>query len=229
MRLARPETQIWMQDAERDAIFRTRCSSDSRVADASTLRARSSFPIGCSFSSALEGAPGGGDVRRGYAFFLLRSVRPVLTGGRTVLVSVAGAERRSFLAAASRQRARLAALAACARTPSALCSASRAPSYGVPSRSMAHNTPASLRARATTAIFLPRVCTMWSAHFRNGSWQQRKRRIDHADWTSSARAWVLPCLVILPSLRFEGPPVVFSPGTSPKYAATQCAFLKRWA
>src|SRR5512133_3838638 len=55
------------------------------------------------------------------------------------------------------------------------------------------------------------------------------RRIVRADWISIVRAWVLPCLVMPPSRRFEGPPVVDSLGTSPKYAATACALRNRFA
>ena len=71
--------------------------------------------------------------------------------------------------------------------------------YNCPSRSIAHKTPLSRRANATTAIRFPRRLAIPSAQIHNTSVSGFfSRKIRYAACTSSVRVWVHPALVMCP-------------------------------
>ena len=88
-------------------------------------------------------------------------------------------------------------------------------SNSVPSRQMANRMPASLRASATAAIALPRRCAILAHHSCSARvLSVFHRSSDHATSTKSARALLLPGLLIRPRCCFS--PELYSRGTSPR-------------
>lgn len=88
-------------------------------------------------------------------------------------------------------------------------------SNSVPSLQIAYMMPASLRARATTAVGLPRRCAILAHHSCNAFVLSVFHRSSaQAASTSSDRAPTLPALLIRPRCRRS--PELYSRGTSPK-------------
>ena len=90
----------------------------------------------------------------------------------------------------------------------------------VPSRHIANEMPASLRAKATAAMRLPRRSAIRLAHARSASVSARPLRNNcHEASTRSARVRRLPVLVMWP--RRCGCPLLSSRGTNPLQEAHQ--------